>query len=274
MPFFSVIIPTFNRCNFLKIAIDSVLRQTFKDFELIIVDDGSTDKTPNFIKTITDPRLRYIKQEHQGISFARNQGVLSSRSDVIAFLDTDDRFKQTKLETTYNYIKKFREVKIFHTEEIWYRNGKLLPPKIYHKKPDGLVFARALTLCCISTSTVVIKKEIFDDIGLFDENLPACEDYDFWLRATAKYPVKLIPEVLTLKEGGHSDQLSKKYPAMDKFRIYAINKLLTFGKLNKAQRGLAIEELRRKCTIYIKGAKKRGKTEDVKSYTRLINSYL
>jgi len=272
-PFFSVIIPTYNRYEFLKTALDSVLAQTFCDFELIIIDDGSTDKTQDLVKGINDARINYLRQPHQGVSVARNKGITLAQGKVIAFLDSDDRFKKNKLEVTYNYITKFPNIKIFHTEEIWYRHGKLLNQKHIHKKPEGLVFNTALGICCISISTAAVKKELFDKIGLFDKNLPACEDYDFWLRATAKYPVKLIPKSLTLKEGGHPDQLSKKYAAMDKFRIYSLEKLLNAGILNKTQKIAAIQELQHRCTIYIKGATKRHKEKEVKYYQNLIKKY-
>lgn len=271
--FFSIIIPTFNRKNFLNIAINSVLQQTFKDFELIIIDDGSSDGTAKFTQKINDSRISYVWQHHKGVSSARNKGITESHGEIITFLDSDDRFRMHKLETMYKFIKRFPHYKIYHTEEIWYKNGALLSHKSHHTKPEGFVFTEALRQCCISMSTVGIRKDIFKKVGLFDENLVACEDYDFWLRVTSQYPVKLIPEILTIKEGGHLGQQSKKYPAMDRFRIYAIDKLLKSGHLKPKQRKLAIEELKRKCTILINGAVKRNKTQDVKYYNSLINTY-
>ncbi len=277
MPFFSIIIPTYNRFYFLKIAVESVLHQIFEDFELIIVDDGSTDNTEKIIEDFTKryplKTIRYFYQQNRGPGSARNKGINESKGKYICFLDSDDRFLHHKLEITYSYIKKYPDCKIFHTEEIWYRNGKLLPQKKYHKKPQGIVFKYALRLCCISISTACIHKSIFEDIGKFDENMPVCEDYDFWLRVTSKYPVKLIPEYLTIKEGGHPDQQSKKYPALDKYRIYAIKKLLENNTLDEEKRNLAIEELKKKCSIYIKGALKRGKNEEAKFYKELMEKF-
>lgn len=270
MPFFSVIITTYNRKNFLPIAIESVLRQTYPDFELLIVDDGSTDGTRSFCNHLTDKRLRYIHQTHKGVVYARNRGVKEAKSTYICFLDSDDRFMQQKLEVTYKYIKKYPDYKIFHTEELWYRNGTILPQKKYHKKPDGYVFEEALKKCCISISCACIDKGIFEEIGLFDEKLKACEDYEFWLRVTAKYPVKLISKILTLKEGGHPDQLSKKYVAMDTLRIYAIEKILNSSSLAPAAARAAAIELQKKCEIYIKGAAKRNKTKEVRYYKDLV----
>lgn len=339
-PFFTVIIPTHNRKEFLKIAVESVLSQTFRDFEIIIVDDGSTDNTKEVldeylkgigakVKGVGERRsqshkvtesqdimspchkvtrsqvnslnsstralhytqyvipntkfthytlnaipytlnIRYYYQHNKGPAVARNKGLREAKGEFICFLDSDDRFRREKLEVTYNYIKKYPGYKIFHTEEIWYRNGMLLPHKSYHKKPEGEVFRNALKICCISISTACIKKEVFEEVGYFDETLPVCEDYDFWLRATAKYPVKLIPKFLTIKEGGHPDQQSKKYPALDRYRVYAIKKLLESGVLNKKQRGIALDELKNKCGIYIQGAMKRGKTKEVEYYKKLL----
>lgn len=272
-PFFSVIIPTFNRSGFLSQAIKSVLAQTETDFELILIDDGSTDNTADLIKDINDTRLIYIHQPHQGVSGARNLGISLAKAEFIAFLDSDDCFKPEKLKIAREYIDRFPEINIFHTEEIWYRDQKLLNQKKIHQKPDGYIFDNALKLCCIGLSTTVVKKDLFKAIGYFDENMPACEDYDLWLRASVLYPVKLIPQVLTIKQGGHHDQLSQKYPAMDTLRIYAIDKLLKHALLTDNQRNSAIVALKQKCLIYIAGAKKRNKFKEVEQYTSLMNFY-
>ncbi len=253
-PFFSVIIPTYNRAKFLKIALNSVLTQTFPNYELIVVDDGSTDATKQIIKKIKDKRLKYFYQNNKGPAGARNLGLKKAQGQFICFLDSDDRFCKEKLEFSFDYIQKYPESKVFHTEEIWYRNGRLLSPKKRHQKPDGFVFAQALKLCCISPSTTVIRKDVFDEIGCFDEEFLACEDYEFFLRLTSRYPVILIPEYLTIKQGGHRDQQSKKYPAMDSFRIYALEKILKKLPPKSTNYKLANAELKRKYLIYIKGA--------------------
>ncbi len=273
-PYFSVIIPTHNRKDFLQIAVNSVLNQTFSDYELLIIDDGSTDKTNQLIKELyqNNEKLNYIFQPHQGVSSARNTGIKNAKGEFIVFLDSDDRFCRQKLQVSFDYIKKYPEYKIFHTDEVWYQKGKLLPQKDYHKKPTGFIFEQSLKLCCVSPSTAVVKKEVFSNIGFFDESFPACEDYDFWLRVTSKYPVHLIPQALTIKEGGRSDQQSKKYPAMDKFRIDAIAKLMASNNLTKEQYLLAYGELKNKCYIYIKGAAKRGRRRQVKHYQDLISN--
>ncbi len=270
--FFSVVIPTYNRAAFLKIALESLERQTIPEFECLVIDDGSTDNTAETVRSLDDPRFRYIVQPHQGAAAARNRGVKEARGRYICFLDSDDRFHSSKLETTLYYIKKYPLYHIFHSEELWYRLGSILPQKNYHKKPDGNVFEQALRICCISMSTACIAKNIFDEIGLFDQTMPACEDYDFWLRATARYPVKLIPKILTFKEGGHPDQLSRKYPAMDTLRIRALEKLLANGALDSVLAEKTAQELIRKCRIYITGARKRGNDQATLRYSQLIKT--
>ncbi|UCC94490.1 MAG: glycosyltransferase [Candidatus Omnitrophota bacterium] len=272
-PFFSVIIPTHNRVQFLKIAIDSVFMQTFPDYEIIVIDDGSKDKTEHILRKVKDRRLRYISQPHQGVSSARNRGLQEARGRFVCFLDSDDRFRKEKLEVTHDCIRRYPEYKIFHTEEIWYRGGSYLPQKIYHKKPSGFIFKDAVKLCCVSISTAAINRDVFDVVGFFDESLPACEDYDLWLRITSRFPVFLISLALTIKEGGRNDQQSKKYPAMDKFRIYALSKILNKGKLSNENFDIAFEELRKKCIVYIKGALKRQKYDEAKKYEELVKKF-
>ena len=276
IPFFSIIIPTYNRAQFLKIAIESVLAQTFIDYELIIVDDGSTDETKELISLCAmryaQCAIRYIYQKHLGVTLARNRGVKEAKGRFICFLDSDDRFRSNKLQTTYDYIKNYPKCKIFHTEELWYRNGSILAQKKHHKKPSGYVFENAVKICCISISTVAIHHSIFKEVGLFDKKLPACEDYDFWVRVTARYPVMLIPQYLTIKEGGLADQQSKKFPAMDKFRIYALQKILESRTLTKDNYRIAYNECKRKCRIYLIGAEKRGRISEVNRCRKMLKT--
>jgi len=134
------------------------------------------------------------------------------------------------------------------------------------------VFYNSLPLCCIGMSTSVINKEIFNKIGKFDESLPACEDYDFWLRATLQYEVKLIPQRLTIKNGGRSDQLSSLH-SLDKYRIKALEKMLQSNSLNNEQYKATYYELVRKCEIFSLGSKKRGKFEEVETCNSLVERY-
>lgn len=272
-PFFSVIIPTFNRKPFLEAAVNSVLGQTFRDFELIIIDDGSCDGTRELISSYSDERLNYIYQTNSGVSCARNKGLEASKGLFIAFLDSDDHWRKDKLEKTISRIKECPGVSIFHTEEVWYRGKSLLNQKEIHRKPSGFVYKNALPICCISISTATVKRDVFDSVGAFDESLEACEDYDFWLRATSKYEVKLIPEELTIKDGGRPDQLSSSVWGLDRFRIKALEKMLTSRSLSPENYALTLKELEKKCRIFSLGAKKRGKLDAAFFYENLPQKY-
>ncbi len=258
MPLFSVIIPSYNRYYSLKRAIDSVINQTFNDFELIVIDDGSDDETSK----ITDDypkKIKYFKQPNLGVSKARNTGILNSDSRYTAFLDSDDAWLPQKLEEQYNYIKGNPEIRINQTDEIWIRNGKRVNPKKKHEKIYGDIFIESLDLCLISPSAVVMENSIFEKHGVFDEKMPVCEDYDLWLRVTCEEPVGLVNNKLMIKYGGHDSQLSRIYPVMDIYRIYSILKLITDkkDKLKSEYREKAIDVVRKKSDIIIQGAKKR-----------------
>ncbi|MGH7886214.1 MAG: glycosyltransferase family 2 protein, partial [Thermodesulfobacteriota bacterium] len=246
--------------------------QTFSDFELIIVDDGSADATITKMAEYTGKGINYIRIKHNGVSGARNRAIQIAKGEYTAFLDSDDRWDRQKLEKTRYYIKKFPDINIFHTDEIWYKNNKFLNQKKKHRRPSGYIYPNCLKLCCVGMSTSVVKSEIFDEIGFFDENLPACEDYDLWLRACCKYKVKLIPEALTIKSGGRKDQLSNQ-PGLDKYRIYALKKIIESGLLNDEQSAITCFELINKCRIYAGGALKRGKVKEAQNYIQLAEKY-
>ena len=272
-PFFSVIIPTFDRRDFLDEAVSSVLGQTFRDLELIVVDDGSTDGTKELMDSFVDERLKYMHQANRGVSSARNKGLAAARGSFMAFLDSDDCWTSEKLQRARDYIQDYPDIKVFHTEEVWYRKGRLLGQKEKHAKPSGGVYRKALPLCCISISTAVIKKTVLDETGYFDESLEACEDYDLWLRVTSRYDVKLIPEELTIKDGGRPDQLSSKIWGLDRFRIRALEKMLLSGTLSEEDHAATVHELRKKCGIFASGCEKHGKPREAQYYRELGGRY-
>lgn len=268
MPSVSVIIPTYNRRDFVREAMASVLAQTFQDFELIVVDDGSTDGTVDVVREF--PRARYLSQENRGVSAARNAGVAVSRGELIAFLDADDLWQPQKLATQVAFFATRPEAHICQTEEVWLRNGVRVNPRNKHRKPSGDIFAASLHLCLVSPSAVMMRRELFDRVGGFDEELPACEDYDLWLRISASEPVHLIAEALVIKRGGHADQLSHRFWGMDRFRVAALRKLLATGGLTLMQRQQVEAVLAEKCRILAQGAKKRGQDGDV--YLRIAEA--
>jgi len=264
----SVIIPTFNRAMKTARAVASVLYQTFADYEIIVVDDGSQDATEEVMRQF-GRRFRYIVHPHnRGVSAARNRGIRESESPWIAFLDSDDYWLPTKLDAQMAFFRNHPEALICQTEEVWIRNGRFANPKKRHEKPSGEIFVPSLRLCLISPSAVMLRRSLLEEVGLFDENLPVCEDYDLWLRIACRHPVYLIQDRLIVKEGGHPDQLSSRYRGMDRFRIQTILKVMESGHLNRAQRQAALKELSLKCRIYGMGCIKRGKEEEGERYLR------
>ena len=269
----SVIIPTYNRCDLLKRAINSVIKQTITPKEIIIVDNGSTDQTYQMVSSLF-PEINYFIEKKRGVSAARNKGILESKSKWIAFLDSDDAWKPTKLEKQMEYsVFNQDKYRIIHTDETWYRNKKFLNQLKKHKKSGGNIFKNCLQLCCISPSSVVLKKQIFEDYGLFDENLEVCEDYDMWIRITAKEEVGFLDSPLVLKYGGHSDQLSKKFWGMDRFRIKSLEKNLKNEHFSKSQKINVLDTLIEKLTIVSDGALKRGNKEIFKKYNDKLQDW-
>ncbi len=272
MPLISVVIPTKDRASLVKRAVDSVLGQSFEDFQLIVVDDGSSDNTPELLLELY-PTITLIEQQNKGVANARNAGVNASSGELIAFLDSDDQWAPLKLEKQVEVFKKKGNPYICHTDEIWIWNGKEINQKSYHKKQGGFFFERCLERCLISPSSVIISRDIFETVGLFDESMPAGEDYDLWLRIGAFYEISYIPEKLVIKYGGHNGQLSRTIPAIDRYRIQAIEKILSQNTLTPRQREVAIKELERKCHIMALGCSKRGKGLEAEHYREIPSKY-
>ncbi len=254
----SVIIPTYNRAKSVTKAIESVLIQTYNDFELIVIDDGSEDNTIQSLKSITDNRLRVYGTDHSGVSASRNEGVRRSKGDYIAFLDSDDLWHSNKLKRQVQFHRDNPDISISQTQEIWIRNGRRVNPKTKHLKPKGYIFPESLYLCTITPSSVMMTREVFDRFSGFDEDLPACEDYDLWLKISSRCHIGLIDDYLLTKHGGHEDQLSQKYKAMDRFRVYSLAKLLLSPGITDSQRQQIVEVLTQKTNILLNGARKRS----------------
>lgn len=265
----TVIIPTYNRARKSVRAVSSVLYQTFTNYEIVVVDDGSEDKTADCLVPFRH-QMRYIKHPRNlGVSAARNRGIKASRSPFIAFLDSDDYWLPEKLSTQMAFFRQNPGIVACQTEEIWIRKGIRVNPGKRHRKPSGDIFNASLRRCLVSPSAVMLKRSLLDEVGLFDEALSACEDYDLWLRISHRYPIHLIPEHLVVKEGGEPDQLSSKLQGLDRFRIKALLKLMKGGQLSDAQLKATLQELSIKCTIYGNGCLKRGRTKEGEYYLRL-----
>jgi len=265
----SVIIPTYNRKNLLKRALHSVSNQTFIPREIIVVDDGSSDGTKDWVLE-RFPDVRYIYQDNSGVSSARNAGIKEAIGSWIAFLDSDDEWMSNKLEQQKRVINSFQEAWLCHTNEIWIRNGVRVNQMKKHQKYGGNVFENCLDICRISPSSVLIKKEVFEMVGLFDESLKVCEDYDLWLRITAVLPVIFLDQPLIIKYGGHTDQLSRVDSGIEKYRIQSLEKILSSNSLSISQSKIAISQLIKKLKIFSNGLEKRNKYEDLNNYIKKI----
>lgn len=274
MPDFSisVIIPVYNRITLIDRALQSVYEQTRSADEIIVVNDGSTDNIETHIRE-QHPAVRLLNQSHQGVSAARNTGIRAAGGNWISLLDSDDSWQPQKLERQCGELAKATTYSICHTNETWYRNGKVLPQKKKHRKQGGHIFQHCLPLCAISPSSVIIRKTLFDEIGLFDERLPACEDYDMWLRICSRHPVLFIDEALTNKFGGHINQLSQMHWGMDRFRIQALQKCIESNDLNDIDRQAAIQMLLHKIDIFIQGSEKHGTNTYSEQFMTLKQRY-
>ena len=264
----SVIITTYNRRYYLKAAVESVLTQNYQDKEIIVVDDGSCDGSAEEVLRLP---VRYVWKENGGISSARNLGISLAEGDFIAFLDVDDLWKKNKLSAQMQLMTDQASL-ISYTDEVWIRSGSRINQGHRHRKYSGLIYQHCLPLCIISPSSAVVSRQIFDAVGVFDESLPVCEDYDMWLRITCRYPVLFVDRELIIKQGGHPDQLSRRFEAMDQFRIKSLAKLLSMGVLTAEQRRLTLEELKKKCAVYVQGARKRSRFQEAERYAALLDA--
>ena len=261
----SVVIPTFDRQSVLPRALESVLTQTCPVGEVIVVDDGSTDGTAEMVAN-EFPKVRLIVQENRGVSSARNRGIEAAGGKWLALLDSDDEWRPEKIERQLTVLESRPEQLICHTDEIWIRHHRRVNPKRKHAKFGGRIFQYCLPLCAMSPSSVLIHRSVFDEIGLFDEEMPACEDYDLWLRICARYPVHFLDEPLVVKYGGHPDQLSRRIWGLDRFRIRALEKALQSEYLGDDDRQATLAVLLEKIEIFIAGAEKRQKWDEAEVY--------
>jgi GT2 family glycosyltransferase len=264
----SVVIPTRDRAGMVGRALGSVAAQTRHDHEIIVVDDGSTDDTAAVVRATGIP-VRYVRQDHAGVSAARNRGVSVARGAWVAFLDSDDEWLPRKLERQLAFVAEHPHAQCCQTEELWIRDGRRVNPGRRHRKPSGDIFAASLERCLVSPSAVMIRRRTFERLGGFDEGLAACEDYDLWIRLTIDTPVHLIPEPLAVRYAGHADQLSRRHWGMDRFRIAALLRLLATAPLEMPRRCLVAALVARKCRIVATGARRRGRDEEAQRYEAL-----
>lgn len=270
-PFFSVVIPTFNRAQTIRRAIDSVLNQSFKDFELIVVDDGSTDLTSEILESYEN--LKVIKQKNKGVSAARNTGIRAAKGQWIALLDSDDEWLNDKLAKQFDYINQNSE-RIVHGNEIWIRDNLEVKQHKKHRKGGGDQFERCLELCLIAPSCVVFQKSLFIEKGPFREDFEVCEDYDLWLKISFSEKIGFIDDPLVKKYAGHDDQLSVKFFAMDLWRVKSLSWILDHYDLSELLREKVAAVFNKKCEILIKGFIKHRQKEKLLEVTELKAKYV
>ena len=258
----SVVIPTFNRAELLPRALTSVFAQSWlggnSQLEVLLIDDGSDDGTGDMIRK-QFPQVNYIFQQNSGVSAARNTGIKAAGGEWIAFLDSDDEWLANKLDQQFSLLDQ-SGLLVCHTEEIWIRNGVRVNQMDKHQKRGGWIFEHCLPMCALSPSSCLIHSDVFREVGLFDESLPACEDYDIWLRICADYPVSYVLQACINKYGGHDDQLSRQHWGMDRFRVRALEKILATN-LATPYYSAARTMLLHKLEILLNGARKRNNRE-------------
>lgn len=227
MPTVSVILAAYNAERYIAESIESVLNQTFSDFELLVVDDGSIDGTQDKIAPYID-KIRYIKkEENEGPAAARNTGILASRGDLIAFQDADDIWLPEKLEKQVRFLEDNKDIAMVYTDFMEFdENGTRKISFFAHHKPvSGWIFGHLLDENPIGSDTVLVRKDVFEKCGLFDALLRTIEDYDMWLKIAHNYKISFIDEVF-MKRRRHNSNLSGNGELM------AMNGVKVFEKIN------------------------------------------
>ena len=269
----SVVIPVYNRKEQLLRAVGSVVEQTFPEWELIVVDDGSTDGTRELMRGLEGGRIRCLFQPRSGVSRARNLGVSAARFPWISFLDSDDYWLPMKLEAQLQALEEKPQYEIVHSDEIWIRRGRRVNPKKIHRKYGGWIYRHCLPRCIVSPSSVLLHRRVLEDRGGFDESFPVCEDYELWLRLFSQRPICLVPEALTVKTGGHSDQLSDSRWGMDRYRVKALLKTFESESLTPLQKLWTAEEIVIKAAVLAQGAVKRRNVKRASVYQDIVSRW-
>ncbi len=264
----SVVIPVHDRAAMLGEAIESVCRQIEPAGEIIVVDDGSTDGSSETASSF--PGVTLISQPRGGVSSARNAGIRRARGEWIAFLDSDDLWERKKLKTQMTFMERHPSFPLTHTEEIWIRNNRRVNPGARYRKHGGEIFVHCLKTCFIAASTVMARRDLFDRVGLFDESLPACEDYDMWLRVSSRFPVGYIDSPLTIRRSGHAGQLSMTVPFLDLYRFESLSRLADEPHLSNDQVRAVLDALERKGTILLSGLGRKGKAGEAENLERTM----
>ncbi len=268
----TVVIPVQNRAEMLRRAVESVSAQTFQDFDLIVVDDASTEDLSGVKGLLEGEGHAWLRmKENGGPAVARNAGAAMMKGEWLAFLDSDDVWSPEKLERQLEWHARNPQAEMSQCEEEWLRNGQPLKKKAAQEQPDGWVFEKCVEVCCVSPSCVMISRELWQELSGFDVRYRVCEDYELWLRASLHNQVGLVKSEsgpLVTRHGGHDDQLSFAVEAMDRFRVLALLELMNREELSEERRCYVEQGVLKRAEVLIKGAQKRGKEDAVAVYSR------
>ncbi len=233
MPTFSIVIPVFNKEKFVAKTVESVLNQTFSDYEIIVINDGSTDASENIIQQFNDNRIRYFSKKNEGVAVARNFGIEKASADFICFLDADDYWFPRFLETMNQYIQKLPEQKVFACAiEIETKKKSFAATYSIDKKSDYEIvnfFEASQKECVLWTSSVAIHKSVFEKVGHFDTKIKHGEDTELWIRIGLEYPIVFINKVLA-RYVFDVDSISRKWNYF--FEAYTFDKYALQEKNN------------------------------------------
>lgn len=247
----SIIIPTFNRLELLKRAIASIEAQTYTNYELIIVDDASSDGTLDYLMMLDHITLSL--SDNRGVSYARNRGVGMANGEYVAFLDSDDTWHEDKLSQQVAFHQSNPEIKCSFGEEKWFRFDKEVKRPKKYEAPNLVTFKELLEFTFIGPSSVMIDTTFYKELEGFDEELAVCEDFDLWLRITAHTGMHLAPKVCINKYAGDFEQLSTSVLSLEPYRITAL--------LKHQEHSFVREIIEKKLAIIKKGAVKHQNKE-------------
>jgi glycosyltransferase involved in cell wall biosynthesis len=259
-PKVSIIIPVFNGSNYVRLAIDSALQQTYRNIEVIVVDDGSTDNTPQIVQSIRDRRLRYIKKANGGVASALNAGIAAMTSNYFCWLSHDDLFKKNKILKQVRTYKQYREQKkviLISDYNLIDSDGKLIAKVILDHallsaRPDYALFRGSIHGC-----SVFAPRRLFRKVGLFNEKLPYTQDYDLWLRALRHFRFVHMPQRL-IRSRWHAEQSSKKVDFSDESTAFWIKALRTYPDSKKIELEGTVSKFYEGMANFLKTAKADG----------------
>lgn len=238
LPEVSVIVPTYNRADLIRDSIDSVLNQTFQDFEIVVIDDGSTDNTKNIVEEYSDSRIKYFYQKNAGLNAARNSGIRESCGKYIAYIDSDDIWEPTKLEKQVRVLEKFPDVGLVYCgSSLIDENGSPAGkrPLISHR---GYVFEKIIKYNFLYNGSIVLfRRDCLEKVGLFDEQTVRMTDWEFYLRFAIYYKFYGIPEYL-IKYRVHNKTMTNDFKLFEKSSFQIIDKTFAIKDISKKQLNL------------------------------------